>query len=97
MTSRRRLPDDEMYGVWMESDNSDRSSRCVENDGSKRRQGPRVVCVALGAGRGSYQASRAGNVRVANPGGRPVEVSGVYGLCERRVRRRTKGVRGPYQ
>ena len=27
----------ETYGVWVESDNSDRSSRCVENDGSKRR------------------------------------------------------------
>ena len=64
----------------MESDNSDRSSRCVENDGSKRRREPRAVCVALGADRGSYQASRAGNVRVANPAGRPVEVSGVYGF-----------------
>ena len=44
--------------------NSDRSSRCVENDGSKRRQEPRSVCVALGAYRESYPASRAGNVRV---------------------------------
>ena len=35
-TSRRRPPDDETYGVWVVSDNSDRSSRCVENDGSKR-------------------------------------------------------------
>ena len=84
-------------GVWVESDNSDRSSRCVENDGSKRRQEPRSVCVALGADRGSHQASRAGNVRVANPAGGPVEVSGVYGLCERCGRRRTKGVRGPYK
>ena len=81
----------------MESDHSDRSSRCVVNDGSERRQEPRAVHVALGADRGSYQASRAGNVRVAHPAGRPVEVSGVYGLCERRGRRRTKGVRGPYQ
>ena len=95
-TSRRRPPDDEMYGVWVESDNSDRSSRCVEKDGSKRRQEPRSVCLALGADRGSYQASRARNVRVANPAGRPVEVLGVYGLCERCGRRRTKGVRGPY-
>ena len=61
----------------MESDNSDKSSRCVENDGSKRRQEPRAVCVALGADRGSYQASRAGNVRVTTPAGRPVEVSGL--------------------
>ena len=79
------------------SDNSDRSSRCVENDGSKRRQEPRSVCVALGADRRGYQASRAGNARVANPAGRPVEVSGVYGLCERCGRRHTKGVRGPYK
>ena len=96
-TSRRRPPDNETYGVWVESDSSDRRSRCVENDGSKRRQEPRSLCVALGADRGSYQASRAGNVRVANPAGRPVEVSGVYGLCERCGRRRTKGVRGPYK
>ena len=95
-TARRRPPEDETYGVWMVSDNSDRSSRCVENGGSKRRQEPRSVCVALGADRGSYQASRARNVRVTNPAGRPVEVSGVYGLCERFGRRRTKGVRGPY-
>ena len=88
-------PMGETYGVWVESDNSDRRSRCVENDGSKRRQEPRSVCVALGADQGSYQASRAGNVRVANPAGRPVEVSGVYGLCERCGRRRTIGVRGP--
>ena len=95
-TSRRRPPDDETYGVWVESDNSDRSSRCVEKDGSKRRQEPRAVRVALGADRGSYQASRAGNDRVAHPAGRPVEVSGVYGLYKKRGRRRTKGVRGPY-
>ena len=88
-------PDDETYGVWVESDNSDRISRCFENDGSKRRQEPRSVCVALGADWRSYQASRAGNLRVANPAGRPVEVSGVYGLCERCGRRRTKCVRGP--
>ena len=87
-----RLP-----GVWVESDNSDRSSRCVEIDGSKRRQEHRSVCLALGADRGSYQASCAGNIRVANPAGSPVEVSGVYGLCERCGRRRTKGVRGPYK
>ena len=93
-TSRRRPPDDETYGVWGESDNSDRSSRCVENDVSKRRQEPRLVCGALGADRGSYQASRAGNIRVANPVGRPVEVSGAYGLCERCRRRCTKCVRG---
>ena len=55
------------------------------------------VCVALGADRGSYQASRVGNVRVVNPAGRSVEVSGVYGLCERCGRKRTKGVRGPYK
>ena len=73
----------------VESDNSDRSSRCVENDGSKHRQEPRSVCVTLGADRGSYKASRAA--------GRSVEVSGVYGLCERCGRRRTKGVRGPYK
>ena len=35
-TSRRRPPDDEKYGVWVERDNSDRSSRYSENDGSKR-------------------------------------------------------------
>ena len=96
-TSRRCPPNDETYGVWVKSDNSDRRSRCVENDGSKRRQEPRPVCVALGADRGSYQPSRAGNVRVENPAGRPVAVSGVYGLCERCGRRRTKGVRGPYR
>ena len=77
--SRRRPPDDETYGVWVESDNSDRKSRCVENDGINRRQEPRAVCVVLGADRGSYQASRAGNARVANPASRPVKVSGVYG------------------
>ena len=60
-------PDDETYDVWVESDNSDRSSRCVENHGSKRRQEPRSVYVALGAEWGSYQANRAGNLRVANP------------------------------
>ena len=96
-TSWRRAPDDETYGVWVESDNSDRSNHCVENDGNKRRQEPRSVCVALGADRGSYQASRAGNAIVANPAGRPVEVFGVYSLCERCGRRRTKGVRGPYK
>ena len=97
-TSRRRPPDDETYGVWVESDNSERISRCLENDGSKRRQEPRSVCVTLGADRGSYQqASRAGNVRVANPAGRPVEVLGVYVLCDRCGRRRTKCVRGPYK
>ena len=78
-----RLPggapsDDETYGVRVESDNSDRSGRCVENYDSKRRQDPRSVCVALGADRVSYQGSRAGNVRVANPAGRPVEVSGRF-------------------
>ena len=90
-------PDDETCGVWVESDNSDRSSRRVENDGSKRWEELRLVCVALGADRGSYQASRAGNVRVANPAGRSVEVSDVYGLCERCGRKRTKGVHGPYK
>ena len=92
-TSRRRPSDDETYDVWVESDNSYRSSCCVENDGGKRRQEPRVVCVALGADRGSYQASRR-NVRVTNPAGRPVEVTGVYGVCERCGRMRAKGVRG---
>ena len=96
-TSRKRPPGDKTYGVWMEIDNSDRSGRCLENDGSKRRQEPCTLCVALGTDRGSYQASRAGNVRLVNPAGRPVEVSGVYGLCERCGRRRTKGVRGPYK
>ena len=91
-------PDDETCGVWVESGDSDRSSCCVENDGSKRRQEPRSVFSALGVDRGSYQASRgAGNVRVENPAGRPVEVSGVYGLCERCGRRRTKCVRGHYK
>ena len=58
---------------------------------------PAHFYVALGADRGSYQASRARNVRVQNPAGRPVEVSGVYGLCDRCGRRRTKGARGPYK
>ena len=59
----------------MESDNSDRSSRCVvAASGGKN---PRAVCVAFGADRESYQASRPGNDRVAHPAGRPVEVSGV--------------------
>ena len=93
----RRRPRDETYGVWVESDNSDRSIRCAENDGNKRRQEPSSVCVALGADRGSYQARCAGNVIVENSVGRPVEVSGVYGLCERCGRRRTKSVRDPYK
>ena len=39
-TPRRRPSDDKTYGVWVESDNSDRGSRCVENNGSKRTPTP---------------------------------------------------------
>ena len=61
--------------------------------------GKNLAQFALHSGRigGATKLAAQGMSELQIQRARPVEVSGVYGLCERCGRRRTEGVRGPYK